>query len=188
MTNQSEKSSSARLIINNIGNLKYADITIDDNCVIAGHNNIGKSTITKILYSIIKTEAMYEKLSEEIKNNIEGLSDKEQLLEIKKFQNKYAINFRDYNLKTFISNLRWNLYETYISRYLNSTLGKNIKRFSQKECSFIFMHKDFTLNYSYSVSDRVRGLETGITASIGETTTKIDITGDYQWFKDATLI
>ena len=132
MTNQNEKSSSARLIINNIGNLKYADITIDDNCVIAGHNNIGKSTITKILYSIIKTEAMYEKLSEEIKNNIEGLSDKEQLLEIKKFENKYAINFRDYNLKTFISNLRVNLYETYIPRYLNSTLGKNIKRFSQK--------------------------------------------------------
>ena len=171
MINQNEKSSSARLIINNIGNLKYADITIADNCVIAGHNNIGKSTITKVLYSIIKTATICEKLEKELKTNIEGLSEKEIELEVKKFQYKYSIDTRD-NAEKFIKQIREHLYLTYIFRYLNSTLGKNIVRFLQEIGGFIFTNRSYKLEYSYKQNNSA----------------DIDIIGEYDWFKDATLI
>ncbi|MEA3314302.1 MAG: AAA family ATPase [Campylobacterota bacterium] len=44
-----------RLKLNNIGIIKEANITLDGLTVIAGENNSGKSTIGKIIYSLIKT-------------------------------------------------------------------------------------------------------------------------------------
>ena len=44
-----------RLKINNIGIVKEADIVIDGLTVIAGENDSGKSTVGKVLYSLIKT-------------------------------------------------------------------------------------------------------------------------------------
>ena len=60
----------ARLTIENIGKLKHTDIVIDDNCVIAGHNNIGKSTNTKIIFSIIKAINLGDKIYEDFVDKI----------------------------------------------------------------------------------------------------------------------
>lgn len=51
-----------RLKLNNIGIIKDADITLDGLTVIAGENDSGKSTISKILYSMINTleQAQYQ--------------------------------------------------------------------------------------------------------------------------------
>ena len=172
MIDQNEKSSAARLIINDIGNIRHADITIDNNCVIAGHNNIGKSTITKILYSIIKTANTCEKLEKELRNNLEGLSKREQELEVKKFKDKYNINSLD-KAETFVEMIRGNLYLTYLNRYLTSTLGKNILRFSKWQGSFSLEYNNYSLKY-YISNDNCHST--------------VDIQGEYNWFKDATLI
>lgn len=168
MINQNEKSSSARLIINNIGNLKYADITIDDNCVIAGHNNIGKSTITKILYSIIKTATICEKLEKELKSNIEGLSEKEIEAVLRRFQYKYKLGIP----KEFMEIKDEYLYLQYINRYLKSTLGDEIVRFSEPMGSFIFTNKEYTFKYN----------------NRGNNMSTVEVNGKYNWFTDATLI
>ena len=44
-----------KLKLNNIGIIKEADIKIDGLTVIAGKNDSGKSTISKVLYSMITT-------------------------------------------------------------------------------------------------------------------------------------
>lgn len=82
MKNQKAIHSPARLIIKNIGNINNADITINDNCVIAGHNNIGKSTITKILYSIVRCVTNSDKIYNDFMSKIEGISDDEKVLEL----------------------------------------------------------------------------------------------------------
>lgn len=160
------KNDTARLIIENIGNLKRAEITIDDNCIIAGHNNIGKSTITKILYSIIKGVNLADKIYTEFLNNTQSQSLEEKQLEILKFTKKYKLHVSN------SSNLQNDLYTKYLFKYLSSALGKNILRFGEIEGRIIFSHKDFLL--------------VGIFLNDGSF--HIQNHGKYTWFQDATLI
>lgn len=47
------------LILENIGMLRRADITLHKLCVIAGENDNGKSTVGKILFCIVKAIKRY---------------------------------------------------------------------------------------------------------------------------------
>ena len=47
-----------KLELNNIGIIKKADIKIDGLTVIAGENDSGKSTVGKVLYSLVKSIAL----------------------------------------------------------------------------------------------------------------------------------
>lgn len=158
----------ATLVIKNIGNLKRADISIDSNCVIAGHNNIGKSTITKILYSIIKGITLGDKIYTEFLNSTQILNENEKKLEIMKFSKKYNLHVSN----NFIKDLQNNLYNKYLFKYLSSTLGKNILRFGEMEGRILFRHKDFLLECIFLNDGSFHILRNGC----------------YTWFQDATLI
>ncbi len=59
-----------RLKIQNIGMIKNADILVDGLTVIAGENDTGKSTVSKVLYSIVKSISKDNKISElNLQNN-----------------------------------------------------------------------------------------------------------------------
>jgi len=63
--------------LENIGIIKKANIIIDGLTVIAGHNDTGKSTIGKVLFSIIKSISRYkEDLEEDKEKNIKQLVDR----------------------------------------------------------------------------------------------------------------
>ena len=65
-----------QLKLRNIGIIKEADITLDGLTVIAGYNDTGKSTIGKVLFSIIKSVSRYrEDLEEDKEVNIKKLLD-----------------------------------------------------------------------------------------------------------------
>ncbi|MGL5639029.1 MAG: AAA family ATPase [Cetobacterium sp.] len=70
------------LLIENIGKVKLADIKLDTITIVAGVNNTGKSTISKILYSGMKPsseigrERVCVELSDEVVNCLENLSEK----------------------------------------------------------------------------------------------------------------
>lgn len=133
--------------IKNIGNLGEADITLDNDCIIVWHNNIGKSTITKILFSVIKAVNIGDKLYEDFKNTLVNLTEQEQGLEIRKIKEKY--NLWEYpNTSIFIKKLRHQLYLRYISNYLRSTLGNNYLGYGQDKGGFTFKHKEFKLDVS----------------------------------------
>lgn len=145
MNNQKEEYSSANLIINNIGNLGKAHITIDNKCVIAGHNNIGKSTITKILFSIIKGVNFGNKVYKDFMDKVENLNEEEQRLEITKLKQKYNLPPLG-DLTIFIKQLKHDLYLNYVSKYLYSTLGTNIIRFDKDMGDITFKCNEFELN------------------------------------------
>jgi len=66
-----------QLTIENIGIIKKANIILDGLTVIAGHNDTGKSTIGKTLFSIIKSISRYkEDLEEDKEKNIKQLVDR----------------------------------------------------------------------------------------------------------------
>lgn len=170
MPNSMNKSYLARLTIKNIGNLKHADIIIDDNCVIAGHNNIGKSTITKIIFSIIKAVNLGDKIYHDFVDKISEYDDDEKrAIQIAKFMKKYNIHFVDQNC---IEELKEPLYFRYIQRYLNSTLGENIVRFGESMGEFRFSYKEFELSVQFNKRNKMT----------------MSYEGNYEWFKDATLI
>lgn len=52
-----------RLKIQNIGMIEYADVNLDGLTVIAGENDTGKSTVSKVLYSVIKSFSKDDKIS-----------------------------------------------------------------------------------------------------------------------------
>lgn len=162
--------SPANLQIKNIGNLGEANINIDNNCVIAGHNNIGKSTITKILFSIIKSINKSNEIYEGFINKIND-NNSEKQLQIIKLIKQYDL--KPYDKSTiFIEELKHQLYSKYIHKYLNSTLGRHILRFGENEGYFIFEHKNFKLKYNL----------------INEGISQLEYEGKYEWFKDTTLI
>jgi len=66
-----------QLTVENIGIIKKANVTIDGLTVIAGNNDTGKSTIGKILFSIVKSISRYkEDLEEDKEKNIKQLVDR----------------------------------------------------------------------------------------------------------------
>jgi len=66
-----------QLIIENIGLIKQANITLDGLTVIAGNNDTGKSTVGKLLFSIVKSISRYkEDLEEDKEKNIHRLVER----------------------------------------------------------------------------------------------------------------
>ena len=66
-----------QLTVENIGIIKKANVTIDVLTVLAGNNDTGKSTIGKILFSIVKSISRYkEDLEEDKEKNIKQLVDR----------------------------------------------------------------------------------------------------------------
>lgn len=62
------------LKINNIGIIKQADIRLDGLTVIAGANDTGKSTVGKLMFSIVKAVSRYEQdLNESKEHNIKKM-------------------------------------------------------------------------------------------------------------------
>lgn len=106
-----------KLILENIGMLKQAEITLHKLCVIAGENDNGKSTIGKIVFCIVKainryredlqeskefwvaekTDELYFKLRDGLKNNSSELMD---VLRNLRMFSKYRQNSEE--LLTFI--------------------------------------------------------------------------------------
>ena len=63
--------------LENVGIIKKADIKLDGLTVIAGNNDTGKSTIGKVLFSIIKSISRYkEDLEEDKEKNIKQIVDR----------------------------------------------------------------------------------------------------------------
>jgi predicted ATPase len=66
-----------KLTIKNIGTIQKADIKLSDLTVIAGENDTGKSTIGKLMFSIIKAISKYEdELGESKRHNIVQKTEK----------------------------------------------------------------------------------------------------------------
>lgn len=169
----SNKSNSiAQLVIKNIGNIGNAIISIDKNCSIAGHNNIGKSTITKIIFSIIKAQ---KKSNELYLNFIDKYSKassfKEKQLLKYNFEEEYSIG-TVIEIKKFEDTLKERLYKKYLVKYLFSTLGEYYLRQGSKKGSIIFSHNTFSLQC--------------LVSDIGPL--EINISGEYSWYEDSTLI
>jgi energy-coupling factor transporter ATP-binding protein EcfA2 len=61
-----------KLILENIGMLRRADITLHKLCVIAGENDNGKSTVGKILFCIVKAISRYKEDLQESKEFLVG--------------------------------------------------------------------------------------------------------------------
>jgi hypothetical protein len=61
-----------KLILENIGLLKHADITLHRLCVIAGENDNGKSTVGKIVFCIVKAINRYKEDLQESKEFLIG--------------------------------------------------------------------------------------------------------------------
>ena len=61
-----------KLILENIGLLKHAEITLHKLCVIAGENDNGKSTIGKIVFCIVKAINKYKEDLQESKESLVG--------------------------------------------------------------------------------------------------------------------
>ena len=55
-----QKTTTMKLILENIGALKHAEVTLHRLCVIAGENDNGKSTIGKVVFCIVKAISRYE--------------------------------------------------------------------------------------------------------------------------------
>ena len=73
-----------RLNINNIGIIKEADIALNGLTVIAGKNDSGKSTVSKVLYSMITT-------LEQVEYKLENLSH----IEYSQYQSKFNKSIQD---------------------------------------------------------------------------------------------
>jgi energy-coupling factor transporter ATP-binding protein EcfA2 len=61
-----------KLILENIGMLKHAEITLRNLCVIAGENDNGKSTLGKIVFCIVKAINRYKEDLQESKEFLAG--------------------------------------------------------------------------------------------------------------------
>ena len=61
-----------KLILENIGMLKHAEITLHRLCVIAGENDNGKSTVGKIVFCIVKAINRYKEDLQESKEYLIG--------------------------------------------------------------------------------------------------------------------
>lgn len=77
-----------KLILNNIGMLKHAEITLHKLCLIAGENDNGKSTVGKVVFCIVKAINKY----------------KEDLLEFKEFLVKDKISDLFFELRANLKN------------------------------------------------------------------------------------
>lgn len=58
------------LSIKNIGKIKEADVSISGITVIAGENNTGKSTVGKVLFSLISSMYRLDQIIAEEKNRL----------------------------------------------------------------------------------------------------------------------
>ena len=83
-----------KLIINNIGKLKNAEIVIDGITVITGENDTGKSTVGKVLWSVFNGfYEIYEKVYKEKVSELTKIVDK---LMKENGYNKITDNFKDF--------------------------------------------------------------------------------------------
>ncbi|MEG1150089.1 MAG: AAA family ATPase [Bacilli bacterium] len=96
------------ILIKNIGRIKSAHIKLEDITIVAGINNTGKSTISKILYSGIKPyseigrERVCTEISDEIVNDLNLLSE-----EFKETQNELIMSiYTELKNKKYTSLLR----------------------------------------------------------------------------------
>ncbi len=118
------------LKLKNIGMIKEASVKIDGLTVIAGENSTGKSTIGKLLFSIIKSSSRYnEDLEENKEDKIISLI-RENYFELRK-----EVNFSE--------NIEYrNLFSTYsfnrdIRRYGQDAIDERIEFIQEKDLSKI---------------------------------------------------
>ena len=167
-----EINSLAKLSIKNIGNIGTAEIFIDKSTSIAGHNNIGKSTITKILFSIIKAEKTSREFYLEFINDYNKTdSIKEKQLLKYNFEEEYSLGTVT-DLNTFENTLKMRLYKKYLVKYFFSTLGENYLRETTQNGKILFSHNNFSLEFLISKNKPI----------------EINLSGKYAWYTDATLI
>ncbi|MEA3354318.1 MAG: AAA family ATPase [Campylobacterota bacterium] len=139
------------LHIKNIGMIKDATIKLDGLTVIAGENNMGKSTFGKLIFTIIKSISRYkEDLEENKEKNIKNILDKlyftlrrkvdfSNNIEIKEifYPPRFFKEIESQNLKAvdrrieYIESLQSNLFES------EGTLNDDIKIFLKKELNQI---------------------------------------------------
>jgi len=77
-----------RIYLKNIGMIKEADVKIDGLTLIAGENDTGKSTVGKVIFSIVKGIQKYEE-------NLEDKFKKELFIYLDDFYKKYNKFFND---------------------------------------------------------------------------------------------
>lgn len=87
-----------KLKLQNIGIIEEADINIDGITLIAGQNDSGKSTVGKILYSIVKGFNQGENFFIEEKNRFTTYSYQDILKELKKNWNENIAEYQTKNL------------------------------------------------------------------------------------------
>ena len=121
-----------KIELENIGMLKKATVKIDGLTVIAGENDTGKSTVGKIIFSIIKAISRYEEEFQEsrefkiqeildrifffLRKNLDYISDEKKYREILDFLltlEKININFDMFTMNEYFNDLRNKIKEAF---------------------------------------------------------------------------
>ena len=68
--------------INNFRNIKRADIALNGITVVSGINGCGKSTISRLLYYILKNSIDYEDLADPVESGEEVVANLEEAIDL----------------------------------------------------------------------------------------------------------
>ncbi len=131
-----------RLQIRNIGKISNAEIKLNGLTVIAGENDTGKSTVGKLIFSIVKAMSRYEQELNEGK--IQNISKKIEKLY---FSLRQAGVFNDDN---FRNQFHPNIFLKQISQYIEKN---QLHLFSEEE---ITEHIETIFKYKYQLLDEVK--------------------------------
>lgn len=139
-----------RLYLKNIGMLKEADVKLNGLTVIAGENDTGKSTVGKVIFSVVKgiqkyEESLEDKFKEELFKYLDDFYDKYNNI----FQNedKLAVTFFPSVFVNYILKNKTNLdkffnsYREMLKKYNNKNLDKDFASL-EKYVKSIFLHNE----------------------------------------------
>ena len=139
-----------RLYLKNIGMLKEADVKLNGLTVIAGENDTGKSTVGKVIFSVVKgiqkyEESLEDKFKEELFKYLDDFYDKYN--NILQDEDKLAVTFFPSVFVNYILKNKTNLdkffnsYREMLKKYNNKNLDKDFASL-EKYVKSIFLHNE----------------------------------------------
>ena len=139
-----------RLYLKNIGMLKEADVKLNGLTVIAGENDTGKSTVGKVIFSVVKgiqkyEESLEDKFKEELFKYLDDFYDKYN--NILQDEDKLAVTFFPSVFVNYILKNKTNLdkffnsYREMLKKYNNKNLDKDFASL-EKYVKSILLHNE----------------------------------------------
>lgn len=130
----------------NLGVIKEANIEINGLTILAGHNNIGKSYISRMIFSIIKSLNQYESQYQlEIEDRIDAILSemryeiRRTIFEPKRPEKEFSVLYRNLEKKLFDFNFIGNTNETYLKeiKKLERDIIDFISKYNKDESNLI---------------------------------------------------